>query len=182
MTHGKEDRAAPQGAKRPDSARRKRARKQLRPDIDWSFADLIDSDGMESAEIKPLLDGDLEECGEVDGLASMCFTPQYYRRTLPCSDDDIRSFAEEFGIDNSNNLQDTFAIVAKEIDQVEPKPSWIMKWRDDEWAVEESYAAAHAQAVEHADALLELLSGPFWPVALDKKPESARRALIKYRR
>src|SRR4051794_25255768 len=141
MTRGKQVEAAPPTAGRRGTTKRQRAPRQVRPAIDWHFADPIDIDAVDSAEITQLLDGDLEECGDVDGIAVMRFTPQYYRRNLPCSEDDIRSFAAQFGIDDISALRETFAIVAMEIDQVGPKLNWVMKWRDEGWVVEESYAA-----------------------------------------
>jgi hypothetical protein len=182
MRRGEQDGAAPPAAKQGGKAPRRRAPRQVRPVIDWHFADPSDIDAVDSAEITQLSEGDLEQCGEVGGIAGMQFTPRYYRRNLPCSDDDISSFAAEFGVDDITALRDTLVIVAMEIDQVGPKQGWVMKWRDTAWAVPESYAAAHAQAVGHVDALLKLASGPFWPVALDKVPERARRALTAYRR
>jgi hypothetical protein len=164
------------------AARRKpRNGRRVKVGIDWAFADPVDPDDIKPEDLQQLERGDLEVTGEVGGFQTIRFTPQYYLRTLPVADDRVAAFAEEVAIERPGELRQVLALIRREIDGAEPTSEWVMLWRGEAWDVPETYAAAHSRAVAHVDGLLELLSGPFWPVALDQQPDRARRALVSYR-
>jgi hypothetical protein len=172
----KDDDAAKAPRRKPGKGRSVKAR------IDWAFADSIEAEVAELGDVQALEDGDLEFANDPGGFQAGTFTPQYYLRTLPVADDAIAAFAQEFAIERVGELRQVLALIRKKVDHAEPTSEWVMLWHGDAWEVPETYAAAHQSAVEHADGLLALLSGPFWPVALDEEPERARKALAKYRR
>jgi hypothetical protein len=171
-----DDDAAKASRRKPGKGR------SVKPRIDQAFADPIGPEELELADAQDLEDGDLEFADGPGGLQTGAFTQQYYLRTLPVEEDAIAAFAHDFAIEHLEVLRAVFALIHEEFERAEPETGWVMLWRGEAWDVPEAYAAAHQRAVEHADGLLALLSGPFWPVALDQEPERARRALVKYRR
>jgi hypothetical protein len=164
------------------SRRKPRKGRRLKPRADQAFAELIEPEEFELTDAQDLEDGDLEFADGPGGLQTGTFTQQYYLRTLPVEEDAIAAFAHEFAIEHLEVLRAVLALIHEELDVAEPETGWVMLWRGGAWDVPEAYAAAHQRAVEHADGLLALLSGPFWPVALDQEPERGRRALLRYRR